>query len=74
MSGRDAEELECRLRDRGGLTACADPDWLGWPYRLLEVGGLVVTGVLVVLAGVGFAALRGRQVETSTERHRVLTA
>jgi hypothetical protein len=30
------------VADQGGVTAFAFPDWLGWAYRLIEVGGLLV--------------------------------
>lgn len=46
--------------DQGGVTAFADPDWLGWAYRLLEVGALVVAGALVFAAGARWTAARTR--------------
>jgi hypothetical protein len=33
--------------DQGGLTAFTFPDWLGWAYRLIEVGGVLVAASLV---------------------------
>ena len=36
------------VADQGGVTAMTDPDWLGWSYRLIEVGG-VLTAVLLLL-------------------------
>jgi hypothetical protein len=35
------------LADQGGVTAFTAPDWLGWAYRLIEVGGVLVAGVLL---------------------------
>jgi hypothetical protein len=32
--------------DQGRVTAFTAPDWLGWAYRLIEVGGVLVAGVL----------------------------
>lgn len=29
------------VADQGGVTALAAPHWLGWSYRLIEVGGVV---------------------------------
>lgn len=37
--------------DQGGVTTFADPDWLGWAYRLIEVGGLLTAIVLLVAGG-----------------------
>jgi hypothetical protein len=28
------------VADQGGLTAFTAPDWLGWAYRLIELGGV----------------------------------
>lgn len=41
------------VADQGGLTKLADPDWIGWGYRAIEVGGLLtaLTLLLAVLAG-----------------------
>lgn len=35
------------VADQGGLTAFTSPDWLGWAYRLIEVGGLLTALALV---------------------------
>jgi hypothetical protein len=35
------------VADQGGVTAFTAPDWLGWAYRLIEVGGVLVAGVLL---------------------------
>jgi len=35
------------VADQGGVTASTAPDWLGWAYRLIEVGGVLVAGVLL---------------------------
>jgi hypothetical protein len=36
------------VADQGGLTAFTSPNWLGWSYRLIEVGG-VATAVALLL-------------------------
>ncbi len=36
------------VADQGGLTAFNSPDWIGWSYRLIEVGG-VVTALALLL-------------------------
>jgi hypothetical protein len=46
------------VADQGGITAFTAPDWLGWAYRLIEVGG-VLTAVALIwprTARVGWAA------------------
>ena len=30
------------VADQGGVTAFTAPDWLGWGYRVIEVGGVLV--------------------------------
>src|SRR5450631_2684836 len=35
------------VADQGGVTAFTFPDWLGWSYRLIEVGGVLVALMLV---------------------------
>jgi hypothetical protein len=37
------------IADQGGMTAFASPDWMGWGYRLVEVGG-VLTALTLLLA------------------------
>jgi hypothetical protein len=46
------------VADQGGITDFTAPDWLGWAYRLIEVGGLLVALTLLVppLARLGWAA------------------
>ncbi len=41
------------VADQGGVTLLADPDWIGWGYRAVEVGGLLtaLTLLLAVPAG-----------------------
>jgi hypothetical protein len=41
------------VADQGGVTKLADPAWIGWGYRAIEVGGLLtaLTLLLAVLAG-----------------------
>jgi hypothetical protein len=36
------------VADQGGVTAFTSPDWLGWSYRLIEVGG-VATAIALTL-------------------------
>lgn len=36
------------VADQGGITAMADPDWIGWGYRLIEIGG-VLTAIILLL-------------------------
>jgi hypothetical protein len=46
------------VADQGSITAFASPDWIGWGYRLIEVGG-VLTAVTLLLprsAWLGWAA------------------
>jgi hypothetical protein len=41
------------IGDQGGITAFSgDPDWIGWGYRLIEVGGLLTAAVLLVAGGI----------------------
>jgi hypothetical protein len=46
------------VADQGGVTAFTFPDWLGWAYRLIEVGGVLVAVTLMWprLARLGWAA------------------
>jgi hypothetical protein len=46
------------VTDQGGITDFAAPDWLGWAYRLIEVGGVLVALTLLVpqSARLGWAA------------------
>jgi hypothetical protein len=37
------------VADQGGITVLNSPAWIGWGYRLIEVGG-VLTAVAVLLA------------------------
>jgi hypothetical protein len=36
------------VADQGGITALNSPGWLGWSYRLIEVGG-VLTAIALLL-------------------------
>ena len=36
------------VADQGGVTALASPGWIGWGYRLIEVGGVLTALVLLV--------------------------
>ena len=35
------------VADQGGVAAFTSPDWLGWAYRLIEVGGVLTALTLV---------------------------
>ena len=37
------------VADQGGITALTTPHWIGWGYRLIEVGG-VLTALAVLLS------------------------
>ena len=37
------------VADQGGITALTNPHWIGWGYRLVEVGG-VLTALAVLLS------------------------
>ncbi len=36
------------VADQGGVTALHSPDWIGWGYRLIEVGGVLIALALLV--------------------------
>jgi hypothetical protein len=36
------------IADQGGITAFNSPDWIGWSYRLIEVGGALVALALLL--------------------------
>jgi hypothetical protein len=36
------------IADQGGVTAFTSPDWIGWGYRLIELGGVLTALVLLV--------------------------
>jgi hypothetical protein len=36
------------VADQGGVTAFNSPDWIGWGYRLIEVGGVLTALALLV--------------------------
>jgi hypothetical protein len=36
------------IADQGGITAFNSPDWIGWGYRLIEVGGVLTAIALLV--------------------------
>lgn len=46
------------VADQGGITAFTSPDWLGWSYRLIEIGGVLTAIALLVpwTALLGWAA------------------
>ncbi len=41
------------VADQGGVSAFADPAWIGWSYRLIEVGGVLTALVLLLNASTG---------------------
>ena len=38
------------IADQGGVTALTSPSWIGWGYRLIEVGGVLTALVLLLPA------------------------
>ena len=36
------------VADQGGVTVLNSPDWIGWGYRIIEVGGLLTALVLLL--------------------------
>ena len=40
------------VADQGGVTAFNSPDWIGWSYRLIELGGAATALVLLLPAAV----------------------
>jgi hypothetical protein len=36
------------VADQGGILSIADPHWIGWGYRAIEVGGILTALVLLV--------------------------
>jgi len=38
------------IADQGGVTAFTSPSWIGWGYRLIEVGGVLTALVLLLPA------------------------
>jgi hypothetical protein len=46
------------VADQGGITAFTAPNWLGWAYRLIEVGGVLTAAALIGLrtSRLGWAA------------------
>jgi hypothetical protein len=43
------------VADQGGVTAFISPDWIGWGYRLIEVGGVLTALVLLLPRPARFA-------------------
>jgi hypothetical protein len=41
--------VTAHVADQGGITKLTDPAWIGWGYRLTEVGGLATVAVIVLL-------------------------
>ena len=46
------------IADQGGITTLASPHWIGWGYRLIEVGGLLTAAAVLLArpAWLGWAA------------------
>jgi hypothetical protein len=36
------------IADQGGITAFNSPDWIGWGYRVIEVGGVLTALTLLI--------------------------
>ena len=36
------------VADQGGVTVLSSPDWIGWGYRIIEVGGVLTALVLLL--------------------------
>jgi hypothetical protein len=36
------------VTDQGGVTVLTSPDWIGWGYRIIEVGGVLTALVLLL--------------------------
>jgi hypothetical protein len=49
------------VADQGGVTALADPGWIGWSYRIIEVGGVLTALALLI----PWPALRSRSAPPS---------
>jgi hypothetical protein len=47
------------VADQGGVTGFTSPDWIGWGYRAIEVGG-VVTALVLLLPGLDQLIARTR--------------
>jgi len=46
------------VADQDGLTTLADPAWIGWGYRAIEVGGLLTALALLLAVPAGRALAR----------------
>jgi hypothetical protein len=46
------------VADQGGVTTLASPNWLGWGFRLIEAGGVLIAFILLLpwSAWLGWAA------------------
>jgi hypothetical protein len=44
------------VADQGGVAAFTSPDWIGWSYRLIEVGGVLTALVLLLPPAVGLVS------------------
>jgi hypothetical protein len=52
------------VADRGGVMALAAPQWLGWSYRLIDVGGVVTALALAWRRSVLVSSWAGLEVGT----------
>jgi hypothetical protein len=41
--------VTAHVSDQGGITQLTDPAWIGWSYRLIEIGGLATALVILLL-------------------------
>jgi hypothetical protein len=58
------------VADQGAVTALASPDWIGWGYRLIEVGG-VLTAIALLLAPMAPPPARSARPVWSALPHRL---
>ena len=47
------------VADQGGVTALSSPDWIGWGYRLIEVGSVLTALVLLLPSSARLTAWTG---------------
>jgi hypothetical protein len=47
------------VADQGGVTILNSPDWIGWSYRLIEVGGVLTALVLLLTPLLGLVPAWG---------------
>jgi hypothetical protein len=50
------------VADQGGITAMASPAWIGWGYRLVEAGGVLVALLLLLPRTAWLRAIRADRI------------